>query len=225
LLEQHTENFGFITTEVLMSLKCSLNRLAFAYLIMTVLSTGVAYGRGGGGGGHSGPTPALQVWQADKEPEPPIISMPSTSGGSSMSKREAIHQVLYKIYKTQGKFDLADKEVAALVGLNPNSSLIHQDWGHQLMIAHRWSDALPHYLKATKIEPANADAWACVGDCYMQLGKYAAALEPYKKAVQNQKPGTDYRQRLQIDQQYIENIKQRQLYNDQLKKQKEDSDE
>jgi tetratricopeptide (TPR) repeat protein len=93
------------------------------------------------------------------------------------------------------------------------------------MLAHQWTDALPHYLKATKIEPNNGDAWACIGDCYMQLGKYNAALEPYTKAVQNQSPGTDYRQRLQTAQYYIDNIKQRQLYNERLKKQKEDSDE
>jgi tetratricopeptide (TPR) repeat protein len=218
---------GFRLMEALMPFKRSSKLLVLIGLTMSAASTGTAYGRGGV---NNGPAPAMKVWSADKAPDAPV-SAPAPAvplaagGGAGMSKAEGIHQVLYTIYKAQRKYDLAEKEAAALTAINPNNTLIHQDWGHELMVAQRYSSALPHYLKVTKVDPTNGDAWACVGDCYMQLKKYNAALDVYMKAVRNEKPGTDYRSRVQLAQQYIDNIKQRQLYTEQVKKQKEESDD
>ncbi len=143
----------------------------------------------------------------------------------SMSKKEEIHQVLYRIYKYQKKFDLAEKEVAAIVALNPNNALIQQDWGRALIAVGKWREALPHWQKATKSDPTNGDYWAVLGDCYMQLANYPAAGEPYRKAIQYQKTGTDYRPRYQIYQQYMDHKKQEIEYKKQLQQKKENDDE
>ena len=210
-----------------MPFKCSTRLLVLAAMTMSVGGS-AAYARGNT---NNGPAPAMKVWHAESDTAspaaapPPSPALPGPDGSSTMSKAESIHQVLYRIYKAQRKYDLAEKESAALTAINPNNTLIHQDWGHELMLAQKWAAALPHYLKVTKIEPGNGDAWACVGDCYMQQGKYGAALDAYRKAVQFQKPGADYRGRYQIAQQYIDNVKQRQAYNASVKKAKEESDE
>ena len=155
----------------------------------------------------------------------------STSSGSAfaqssgMSKKEEIHQVLYRIYKQQRNYDLAEKEVAALTAINPNNALIQQDIGRTLIAVGKWREALPHWLKATKSDPSNGDYWACLGDCYMQLQNYGAAGGPYTKAIQFQRSGTDYRPRYQIYQQYMDHIKQEKEYKKQLQLKKEDSDE
>lgn len=204
-------------------LKYSPMVLAPAGLTLIILSTAGVHARGGG---NAGPPPSMKVWQpAEPDSASPVASDPGSGGASpGRSRKEEIHQVLYKIYKSQRRFDLADKEVTAIVALDPNNALIHQDWGHELMIASKFAQALPHYLKVIKVDPGNGDAFACVGDCYMQLGKYGAALDAYRKAVSHQRPGADYRSRVQMAQQYIDNLRQQQVYKENLKKQKESAD-
>ena len=144
---------------------------------------------------------------------------------TAANKKEGIHIALYRIYKQQRKLDLAEKEVAAIAAISPNNSAVQQDWGRELIEAHKYSQAVPHFLRATKIDANNGDAWASLGDCYMQLTKYGTAVEAYKKAVQNERAGVDYRQRLQIGQQYVQHQIELDLYKKQLQKQKEESDE
>ncbi|HEY9760423.1 MAG TPA: tetratricopeptide repeat protein [Oculatellaceae cyanobacterium] len=149
---------------------------------------------------------------------------PTQSG--TMSRKEEIHQVLYRIYKQQRKLDLAEKEVAAISALNPNNALIQQDFGRDLMQSGKYREALPHWQKATHSDPTNADYWACLGDCYMQLANYPAAGDPYSKAIRFMKAGgTDYRPRYQIYQQYMDHARQEKEYKKQMQKQKEESDE
>lgn len=188
-----------------------------------VASTSGAYARAGAA--NDGSVTALDVWPVESVSRAFAVSVAMAVSGSRVSRAEAIHQTLYTIYKKQRKFDLAEKESIALTSINPNNALIHQDWGHELMVAQRFLSALQQYLKVVNIEPTNADAWACIGECYMQLRNYDAAAEAFRKAVLYQKPGTDYRPRLQLDLQYIDHARQQKIYDDNLKKQKEASDD
>ena len=147
-------------------------------------------------------------------------------GSGNASKKEEIHQVLYRIYKQQRKLPEAEKEVAAISALNPNNALIQQDFGRDLISNGKYKDAIPHLLKATKGDSTNPDYWGMLGDCYMQLGNYPAAGDAYSKAIKFMKPGgTDYRPRYQIYQQYMDNQRQQKEYKKQLQKQKEESDD
>lgn len=156
------------------------------------------------------------------EPAAPVV--PGTTGAGAARKSE-IHQVLYRIYKMQRNFPAAEKEVTAIAALDPNNALIQQDWGRQLITLGKYKEAIPHFQKATKIDPTNGDYWACLGDCFMQIQSYGSAGEPYKKAVQFQRPPNDYRPRYQQYQQYMQNQQQQIIYKKQLQKQKEDSDD
>ncbi len=154
-----------------------------------------------------------------------VASTSAAFAQGGMGKKEEIHMVLYKIYKQQGKSAEAEKEVAAITALNPNNGLIHSDWGRVLTGQQHFKQAIPHWLKATKIDGTNGDNWAQLGDCYMQTAAYGAALSAYKNAVQYARQGVDYRSRYQIAQQYIQHQQQEIHYKEQQKKQKEDSDE
>jgi tetratricopeptide (TPR) repeat protein len=152
-------------------------------------------------------------------------SPPQQSSGN-VSRKEEIHQVLYRIYKQQRKLAEAEKEVAAISALNPNNAIIQQDFGRDLMQNGKYREAVPHWQKATKSDASNADYWACLGDCYMQLANYPAAGDAYGKAVRFQRAGgTDYRPRYQLYQQYMDNQRQQKEYKQQLQKQKEESDD
>jgi predicted Zn-dependent protease len=142
-----------------------------------------------------------------------------------VSKKELIHQTLYKIYRQQQNADAMRTEVTAILALNPNNTFIQQDYAQQLFLAHRYKDAIPYFLKVTKSLPMSAESWASLGDCYMQLNNHGAALKAYTQAVQSQKGGQNFGPRYQQAQQYIQHDQQMRLYNEQQKKQKEDSDD
>jgi tetratricopeptide (TPR) repeat protein len=141
------------------------------------------------------------------------------------SRKEQIHETLYKIYKQQRQMDLMRSEVTAILALNPNNVVMQQDWAHQLTVASKFKEAIPHWVKVTKAQPMSSDSWAALGDCYMQLGNYNGALGVYTKAIQTQRAGQDFRPRYQVAQQYIEHAKQEKIFNEQKNKQKEDSDD
>ena len=144
---------------------------------------------------------------------------------SGVSRKEDIHQTLYKIYKQQQQPDLMQKEVTAITALNPNNILIQQDFANQLFLAHRYKEAVPYFLKVTKVQPMSAESWASLGDCYMQLKNYPGALGVYTKAVQSQRQNQDFRPRYTLAQQYIEHDRQERQFKLQQKQQKEDQDE
>ena len=142
-----------------------------------------------------------------------------------VSKKEMIHQTLYKIYKQQQNPDMMLGEVNDILALNPNNTFIQQDYAQQLFLAHRYKDAIPYFMKVTKALPMSAESWASLGDCYMQLNQHGAALKAYTQAVQSQKGQQNFAARYQQAQQYIQHDQQMRLYQDQQKKQKEDSDD
>ncbi len=144
---------------------------------------------------------------------------------SGVTKKEMIHQTLYKIYKQQQNAEAMKGEVTAILALNPSNTFIQQDYAQQLFLARRYKDAIPYFLKITKALPSDAASWASLGDCYMQLKQYGAALKAYTQAVQFQRGQQNFAQRYQQAQQYIQHEQQMKLYNEQQKKQKEEADD
>lgn len=55
--------------------------------------------------------------------------------------------------------------------------------GRALVEAKQYDEALPHFLEAARLNPANYLAWFAAGHCYTQTGKYKEAVYSYMNAI------------------------------------------
>lgn len=56
-------------------------------------------------------------------------------------------------------------------------------YGYELMIANRFSDAIPHLQKTVQIYPKSQTAWNNLGNAYLRIGKVDEAKSAYQKSI------------------------------------------
>jgi tetratricopeptide (TPR) repeat protein len=78
----------------------------------------------------------------------------------------------------------ASKEFEAELKLNPNSPGAEYILGELARKSSSWETALPHFERASKLDPGFGDAWLGWGESLIAEKKYADAVQPLEHAVQ-----------------------------------------
>ena len=63
--------------------------------------------------------------------------------------------------------------------------------GLSLFEQHRALEAIPHFQRATELDPGNAQYWKALGVAFAATGDYRSALEPFRRACTRNEKLTD----------------------------------
>jgi len=77
----------------------------------------------------------------------------------------------------------AEARFRAVLVKDPRRSKAHLGLGRILETRYKTELAILHFQTASAIDPANAEAFRCLGDAYLALGKSAPALAAYARAL------------------------------------------
>jgi tetratricopeptide (TPR) repeat protein len=133
-------------------------------------------------------------------------------------RAEMIHRTLYAIYDKQDNHDLALAELDELIRLKPSDPVFPFAYGNMLMKDQKWTDAIPRFESATKLDPTFSNAYCGIGDCQMKLKKYTEAIDSYTLASRNAKAGQDFKFKIAQARQYQERKQQEDDYNAAIRK-------
>lgn len=137
------------------------------------------------------------------------------AGNADASRKEQIHRALLDIYQRQHRNTECKTEFNELLKLNPQDAGLHFSYAQFL---ERLGDSLAagkQYQAATKIDPTTDEYWGQLGLFYMRSKAYNEALPALKRA------GPRYHDQLVKVQQYVEQLRQYDTYNKELKRQQE----
>jgi len=81
------------------------------------------------------------------------------------------------------QFDLAEKALRKSLDINPKQSGVLRHLAHVLSSRHDFAGAAVEAQKAIALNDKDADAYAVLGDAYLDMGKYAEAEDTYKKMI------------------------------------------
>jgi predicted Zn-dependent protease len=129
-----------------------------------------------------------------------------------------IHRTLYAIYDKQDNHELALQELDELIRLKPSDPVFPFAYGNVLMKDQKWTDAIPRFEAATKLDPTFSNAYNGIGDCQMKLKKYTEAIDSYTLASRNAKAGQDFKFKIAQARQYQERKQQEDEFAAALKK-------
>lgn len=128
------------------------------------------------------------------------------------SKKANWRRCLITIYKSKNMVPQACEEYAALVNLDPKDAQTRFEYGAYLHKMGRVKEAVGQYRKAADFNPSNADYQGAVGDALVSLKDYSGALAYYQKA------GPKFAGKLTTTSAYVQQLKQINQYNADLKK-------
>jgi tetratricopeptide (TPR) repeat protein len=163
------------------------------------------------------PAPAstsTSITPAAAAPTPAAAAAAATpTGPADPPRAEMIHRTLYAIYDKQDNHDLALAELDELMRLRPTDPVFPFAYGNMLMKDQKWTDAVPRFEAAAKIDPTFSNAYCGIGDCQMKLKEYTKAIESYTLASRNAKAGQNFASKLAIARQYQERKQQEEDFN------------
>lgn len=81
------------------------------------------------------------------------------------------------------QFELAEKALRKALDINPQQSGARRHLAHVLASRHDFAAAAAQARKAIELNSQDADAYAVLGDAYLDLGKYAEAEEAYRSMI------------------------------------------
>jgi tetratricopeptide (TPR) repeat protein len=140
---------------------------------------------------------------------------------SEMDVRKAfIHETLLKCYLAKRLLPEAQREYKAVLLYKPNDARMHFDYGNCMLTMQNKAGAAVQFGLAAKIQPGVPEYWAAVGAVEMMLKNYAAAVAAYTKAVSL---GGNYRTELQRAEYYLQQQREEQARQKQLKLQNEEN--
>ncbi len=78
----------------------------------------------------------------------------------------------------------AIREIQRAEQLDPLSSVIQSRYGRVLYRARKYAEALPHLQRAIDLDPnpGNAMPYWILGEAYVQMGRYAEAIDSFREA-------------------------------------------
>ena len=82
-----------------------------------------------------------------------------------------------RFYCDEARWSEAEDALTAVIKVRPNHWLPHHELGTILSRAGNYHQALAEFQAAALLSPSNAQAFANLGDTYLQLGKVAEALQ------------------------------------------------
>jgi rhomboid protease GluP len=100
----------------------------------------------------------------------------------------SIHNNLAVIYTRQGKFEEAEREARAAVGLGEGEAMYHQTLGAVLWHQRRLQEATDQYHRAAVLDPKNAELHEALAAIYQEQQNLNGALEEWLK-VKTLRPG------------------------------------
>ncbi len=140
------------------------------------------------------------------------LSIGSAALAQHTNKKTEWHRCLISIYKSKNMVPQASEEYAALVALDPKDAQIRFEYGAFLHKMGRVKEAIVQYRKAADANPSNPDYQGAVGDALVSLKDYSGALAYYQKA------GPKFAGKLSTTSAYVQQLRQINQYNADLKK-------
>lgn len=128
------------------------------------------------------------------------------------------HKCLIDIYKRKGLWNDALGEYSALTKLEPKDAQLRFEYGATLHKLGRVKEAIAQYRAAADMNPLNQDYQGAVGDALITLKDYGGAVRYYQKA------GAKYAGKLQTTTAYLNQLKQIQQYNQEIKRRQQEDE-
>lgn len=150
------------------------------------------------------------------------LSVSTLSSGSAAyaqaSKKLEYHRCLITIYKSKNMIPQACEEYSALINLDPKDAQMRFEYGAYLHKMGKVKEAIVQYRKAADFNPANPDYQGAVGDALVSLKDYSGALAYYQKA------GPKFAGKLSTTSAYVQQLRQINQYNADLKKRQQEDE-
>ncbi len=95
------------------------------------------------------------------------------------------HINLISLYGKLGRIDLTEQHYHQAMGINPNQSELHFNFGVVLAAQNRSLEAAAAFGRALDINPFYAEAYANLGQMLERLGRMDEAIRQYRRALEN----------------------------------------
>lgn len=146
------------------------------------------------------------------------VSMQAANAApDAQTKRITIHQELLKIYQAKGNQAETQSEFQTLLSLTPSDANLQHEFAQYLTRKGDYGGALAHFRAAVKAQPFNPDFQGDLGAALLRAKDYNGAVEPLRRG------GARFASQLQLDLQYLQQLKEVQRYNDMLKQKAKDN--
>jgi tetratricopeptide (TPR) repeat protein len=117
-----------------------------------------------------------------------VDAIPSLEAVTSASPTAANWAALAHAYQQADQPDKALGALGRALEAEPNDADLRIRYATALLKAEQFEQAGGHYLQATKIDPARAEAWNGLAFCFYKVENFPAALNALQEAAKRAEP-------------------------------------